>query len=80
MDETTFRLASIRSGDEITYHHDAGLETGIVAGWLDRQLGEQWVKCVTLQASKLWVPVNQVVSRTRREGCGAGTIAFESMS
>jgi len=77
VNEQLLKLVSIRSGDEITYHHNDKLETGIVEGWLDRQLGDKWVKCVELTICKLWVPVSAIVSRTRREGCGAGVIVFE---
>ncbi len=70
------KLAAIRSGDEITYHHDDKLERGIVEGWITREINGKPTKCVTLANSRLWVPVSAIVSRTRREGCGKGLIVF----
>jgi len=80
MDETTFKLASIRAGDTVTYREKPTRERcGIVLGWRDVQRDGKWVKQLELDSGSS-ILLDYVVKRERREGCGQGVIVFESVN
>lgn len=70
------KLKHIQSGDEVTFLHHGEQVRAIVTGWCDRWYDGRWKKCVMLSRHAS-IPVDEVVSRTRRQGSDAGIIMFE---
>lgn len=69
------RLAALQIGDEVVFVHHGKQVRAVVTGWCDRVFDGRWKKCVML-ARHASVPVDEVVSRHRLSGSGAGYVAF----